>query len=185
MYTSGTTGNPKGVLISNESIITLLAGVKCLLESVNEEVTFFISIYRSHFLRTELVSLFEDADFLQNFLFLCVIYKVGWERRVSFLSSSCTYIWSGYWGVIYLDWCLNRVLAWGEYKCTTTSFSSITKYILKSDNFLFHILQDVKLLIEDIGELKPTIFCAVPRVLDRIYSGTIRIWKHLRSWLMF
>lgn len=31
--------------------------------------------------------------------------------------------------------------------------------------------QDVKLLIEDVGELKPTIFCAVPRVLDRVYSG--------------
>ncbi|XP_068644431.1 long chain acyl-CoA synthetase 4-like isoform X2 [Aristolochia californica] len=30
---------------------------------------------------------------------------------------------------------------------------------------------DVKLLVEDIGELKPTIFCAVPRVLDRIYNG--------------
>ncbi|EHA8586362.1 Acyl-coA synthetase family protein [Cocos nucifera] len=29
---------------------------------------------------------------------------------------------------------------------------------------------DVKLLVEDIGELKPTIFCAVPRVLDRIYT---------------
>lgn len=32
-------------------------------------------------------------------------------------------------------------------------------------------MQDVKLLIEDIGELKPTIFCAVPRVMDRVYSG--------------
>ncbi|KAJ7945044.1 Long chain acyl-CoA synthetase [Quillaja saponaria] len=67
MYTSGTTGDPKGVMISNESIITLLAGVKCLLESVNES--------------------------------------------------------------------------------------------------------DVKLLLEDIAQLKPSIFCAVPRVLDRIYSG--------------
>ena len=38
MYTSGTTGDPKGVIISNESIITLLAGVKRLLESVNEQV---------------------------------------------------------------------------------------------------------------------------------------------------
>jgi long-chain acyl-CoA synthetase len=28
-------------------------------------------------------------------------------------------------------------------------------------------------LVEDIGELKPTIFCAVPRVLDRIYGGTL------------
>lgn len=34
-------------------------------------------------------------------------------------------------------------------------------------------LQDVKLLTEDLGELKPTVFCAVPRVLDRIYSGNI------------
>ena len=31
--------------------------------------------------------------------------------------------------------------------------------------------QDVKLLVEDIGVLKPTIMCAVPRVLDRIFSG--------------
>lgn len=32
-------------------------------------------------------------------------------------------------------------------------------------------LQDVKLLMEDIAELKPTIFIAVPRVLDRVYTG--------------
>ena len=38
MYTSGTTGDPKGVMISNDSIVTLLAGVKRLLESVNEAV---------------------------------------------------------------------------------------------------------------------------------------------------
>ena len=39
MYTSGTTGDPKGVMISNQSIITLIAGVKRLLESVNEKVS--------------------------------------------------------------------------------------------------------------------------------------------------
>lgn len=47
-------------------------------------------------------------------------------------------------------------------------------------NFVFHDnmstiysmwLQDVKLLMEDIAELKPTIFIAVPRVLDRVYTG--------------
>ncbi|KAL2234654.1 UNVERIFIED_CONTAM: Long chain acyl-CoA synthetase 4, partial [Sesamum indicum] len=31
--------------------------------------------------------------------------------------------------------------------------------------------KDVKLLVEDIVELQPSVFCAVPRVLDRIYSG--------------
>ena len=38
MYTSGTTGNPKGVLISNASIICLIAGVDRLLNCVNEKV---------------------------------------------------------------------------------------------------------------------------------------------------
>uniref|UniRef100_A0A6N2JZ37 Long-chain-fatty-acid--CoA ligase n=1 Tax=Salix viminalis TaxID=40686 RepID=A0A6N2JZ37_SALVM len=39
MYTSGTTGDPKGVLISNDSIVTLIAGVRSLLESVKESLT--------------------------------------------------------------------------------------------------------------------------------------------------
>lgn len=39
---------------------------------------------------------------------------------------------------------------------------------------LFH-LQDVKLLTQDLVELRPTIFCAVPRVLDVIYTGMIII----------
>lgn len=40
MYTSGTTGDPKGVMISNKSIISLIAGVQRLLECVNEEVVY-------------------------------------------------------------------------------------------------------------------------------------------------
>jgi long-chain acyl-CoA synthetase len=38
MYTSGTTGDPKGVLISNASIICLIAGVDRILNYVDEEV---------------------------------------------------------------------------------------------------------------------------------------------------
>lgn len=41
MYTSGTTGDPKGVMISNESIITLIAGVDRLLSCMNEQVIFY------------------------------------------------------------------------------------------------------------------------------------------------
>ena len=40
--------------------------------------------------------------------------------------------------------------------------------------------QDVKLLVEDIGVLKPTIMCAVPRVLDRIFSGKELVMACLR-----
>ena len=29
-------------------------------------------------------------------------------------------------------------------------------------------------LVDDIGELKPTLFCGVPRVFDRIYAGTMQ-----------
>lgn len=38
MYTSGTTGDPKGVMISNESILTLISGVNHHMETMNEEV---------------------------------------------------------------------------------------------------------------------------------------------------
>ncbi|KAK9274455.1 hypothetical protein L1049_021702 [Liquidambar formosana] len=104
MYTSGTTGDPKGVMISNESIVTLIAGVKRLLESVNEELS--------------------EKDVYLSYLPLAHIFDRVIEEL--FISHGASI---GFWR------------------------------------------GDVKLLVEDIGELKPTIFCAVPRVLDRIYSG--------------
>ncbi|KAH1223289.1 Long chain acyl-CoA synthetase 4 [Glycine max] len=104
MYTSGTTGDPKGVLISNESIITLLAGVKRLLESVNEQLT--------------------EKDVYISYLPLAHSF----DRVIEEI-----FIWHG----ASIGFCRG----------------------------------DVKLLIDDVGELKPTIFCAVPRVLDRVYSG--------------
>uniref|UniRef100_A0A7N0ZXW2 Long-chain-fatty-acid--CoA ligase n=1 Tax=Kalanchoe fedtschenkoi TaxID=63787 RepID=A0A7N0ZXW2_KALFE len=104
MYTSGTTGDPKGVLISNESIVTLIAGVRRLLESVNEALT--------------------EKDVYLSYLPLAHIFDRVIEEM--FISHGAAI---GFWR------------------------------------------GDVKLLTEDISELKPSIFCAVPRVLDRIYGG--------------
>ncbi|EPS71028.1 hypothetical protein M569_03729, partial [Genlisea aurea] len=104
MYTSGTTGDPKGVMISNNSIVTLIAGVKCLLKNVNESIT--------------------SDDVYLSYLPLAHIFDRAIEECMINHGASIGF-WRG----------------------------------------------DVKLLVEDIGELKPTIFCAVPRVLDRIYSG--------------
>ncbi|WJX60227.1 Long chain acyl-CoA synthetase 4 [Trifolium repens] len=104
MYTSGTTGDPKGVLISNQSIITLLAGVKRLLETVDEKLG--------------------EKDVYLSYLPLAHIFDRVIEEAFIWHGASIGF-WRG----------------------------------------------DVKLLIEDLGELKPTIFCAVPRVLDRVYSG--------------
>lgn len=104
MYTSGTTGDPKGVMISNNSIVTLIAGVKRLLESVNESLSV--------------------KDVYLSYLPLAHIFDRVIEE--CFINHGASI---GFWR------------------------------------------GDVKLLVEDIGELKPTIFCAVPRVLDRIYAG--------------
>ncbi|XP_071707321.1 long chain acyl-CoA synthetase 4-like [Rutidosis leptorrhynchoides] len=104
MYTSGTTGDPKGVLISNNSIVTLIAGVRRLLDSANESLT--------------------EKDVFLSFLPLAHIFGRVIEECFIHHGGSIGF-WRG----------------------------------------------DIKLLTEDIGELKPTIFCAVPRVLDRIYSG--------------
>ncbi|RWW23783.1 hypothetical protein GW17_00011953 [Ensete ventricosum] len=37
MYTSGTTGDPKGVMVSNDSIVTFIAGANCLLGNAKAE----------------------------------------------------------------------------------------------------------------------------------------------------
>ncbi|CAI9759352.1 unnamed protein product [Fraxinus pennsylvanica] len=104
MYTSGTTGDPKGVMISNNSIVTLIAGVKRLLGSVEESLT-VNDVYLSYLPLAHIFDRVIEECFINH------------GASIGF--------WRG----------------------------------------------DVKLLVEDIGELKPTILCAVPRVLDRIYSG--------------
>ncbi|XP_011074379.1 long chain acyl-CoA synthetase 4-like [Sesamum indicum] len=104
MYTSGTTGDPKGVMISNNSIVTLIAGVKHMLESVNEALTV--------------------NDVYLSYLPLAHIF----DRVIE-------------------ECFINQGAAIGFWR------------------------GDVKLLVEDIVELQPSVFCAVPRVLDRIYSG--------------
>ncbi|KAB2000875.1 hypothetical protein ES319_D12G261600v1, partial [Gossypium barbadense] len=102
MYTSGTTGDPMGVMISNCSIVTLIAGVKHLVESVNEELT--------------------EKDVNLSYLPLAHIF--------------------------------DRV---------------IEEFFISRGALMGFCRGDVKLLVDDI-ELKSSIFCAVPRVLDRVHS---------------
>ncbi|KAM3379884.1 long chain acyl-CoA synthetase 4 isoform X2 [Capsicum galapagoense] len=104
MYTSGTTGEPKGVMLSNKSIVTIMAGVHRILECVNESLTM--------------------DDIYISYLPLAHIFDRAIEECFINIGASIGF-WRG----------------------------------------------DVKLLTEDLAELKPTIFCAVPRVLDRIYAG--------------
>ncbi|XP_031261184.1 long chain acyl-CoA synthetase 2-like [Pistacia vera] len=104
MYTSGTTGEPKGVVLTNEVIMTEVLSIDQLFEITDKG-------------RSE-----EDTYF--SFLPLAHIYDQTMENYCIYKGCSIGF-WRG----------------------------------------------DVRYLMDDIQELKPTIFCGVPRVYDRIYTG--------------
>ncbi|KAJ4797512.1 Long-Chain Acyl-CoA Synthetase [Rhynchospora pubera] len=104
MYTSGSTGEPKGVMISNQNILSMIAGMIRMLQSSNLSL--------------------DDTDVYISYLPLAHMLDRGLEELFIFNGASIGF-WRG----------------------------------------------DVKGLIEDMGMLKPTYFCAVPRVLERIYEG--------------
>ncbi|KAJ8747636.1 hypothetical protein K2173_012812 [Erythroxylum novogranatense] len=106
MYTSGTTGEPKGVVLRNEAIIAEVLSV--------DQIIFLTDIPAGE----------DDAYF--SFLPLAHVYDQIIET-----------------------YCIHKGAKIGFWR------------------------GDVRYLMEDIQELKPSIFCGVPRVFDRICNGTM------------
>ncbi|WOL20681.1 long chain acyl-CoA synthetase 2 [Canna indica] len=104
MYTSGTTGEPKGVILTNKAIIA---------EVINNE---------HMLLETDKVFTEEDSYF--SYLPLAHVFDQIFENYCIYKGASIGF-WQG----------------------------------------------DVRYLMEDIQQLKPTLFCGVPRIYDRIYTG--------------
>ncbi|KAK9108757.1 hypothetical protein Sjap_016817 [Stephania japonica] len=104
MYTSGTTGDPKGVLLTNEAVVAEVFSIDKLLQESDKVVT--------------------EWDTYFSFLPLAHIFDQIIETYCIYKGASIGF-WQG----------------------------------------------DIRYLVEDIHVLKPTIFCAVPRVFDRIYTS--------------
>lgn len=119
MYTSGTTGNPKGVMITHESLVAAIAGCNQYLESFNE-------------------SLGPDDAYL-SFLPLAHVFDRLAEEFMLHRGGSVGY-WQG----------------------------------------------EIPKVLDDIKALRPTLFCGVPRVFDRIYAGiNEQLRSNLVKWAVF
>ncbi|KAL2477063.1 Long chain acyl-CoA synthetase 2 [Forsythia ovata] len=104
MYTSGTTGEPKGVILNNGAFMAEVLSMDQLLLETDKQGT--------------------EEDVYFSFLPLAHIFDQIIETYCVYRGSSIGF-WQG----------------------------------------------DIRYLIEDLVVLKPTIFCGVPRVYDRIYTG--------------
>ncbi|KAH7664965.1 long-chain acyl-CoA synthetase protein [Dioscorea alata] len=104
MYTSGTTGDPKGVILTNRAVITQVINTEQLILETDKAVT--------------------EEDTYFSFLPLAHIFDQIIENYCIYKGASIGF-WQG----------------------------------------------DVRYLMEDLQQLKPTLFCGVPRVFDRIYTG--------------
>ncbi|KAL3597304.1 hypothetical protein D5086_008941 [Populus alba] len=109
MYSSGTTGEPKGVIVANGALMAEVLSV--------DQMTFFL---------TDRVAAEEDS----YFSFLPLAHVCG-----QIIENCCIYKGAsiGFWR------------------------------------------GDVRNLMEDVQELKQSIFCGVPRVYNRIYTGKVSV----------
>ncbi|CAA7393849.1 unnamed protein product [Spirodela intermedia] len=104
MYTSGTTGDPKGVRLTNGAVIGEVVTTELLLQETDKVVT--------------------EEDSYFSFLPLAHVFDQIMENYCIYKGASIGY-WRG----------------------------------------------DVRYLMEDLRELKPTIFCGVPRIYERVYTS--------------
>ena len=104
MYTSGTTGDPKGVMLKHSAVICTVRGLTDYLEGMDWELS--------------------EEDVFMSYLPLAHIFDRATEDMFLAAGGAIAY-WQG----------------------------------------------DATKLLDDVGFAKPTLFCGVPRIFDRVYAG--------------
>lgn len=169
MYTSGTTGEPKGVILSNATFMGAVSAMDQLLIETDKKVRKYTSILFNYVL-PDFLNLTESINKATH----C---SSGYRRGcILLVPSTSPHIRPNYSNLLHSPWFFDWFLAGGKINILVFyySLSSLVNNELTIETFKTAILlnlQDIRYLIEDLLVLKPTIFCGVPRVFDRIYTG--------------
>ncbi|KAF2556607.1 hypothetical protein F2Q68_00015748 [Brassica cretica] len=138
MYTSGTTGEPKGVILSNAAIMVEVLSIDKMLQVTDRSC--------------------DTSDVFFSYLPLAHCYDQVME--IYFLSRGSSV---GYWrGDI-------RYLMDDVHALKPTVFCGVPRVYDK----LYAVLS-IRYLMDDVHALKPTVFCGVPRVYDKLYAGVMQ-----------
>ncbi|GJN04606.1 hypothetical protein PR202_ga22169 [Eleusine coracana subsp. coracana] len=144
MYTSGTTGDPKGVIITNRAIIAGVSTTDHLLEETDKVV--MLNHYFFIFMNTKL-----DKSTTYMIMEVVILYV-----RLIILTFMQVTEDDSYFSYLPLAHIFDQV---------------IENYCISKGASVGFWQGDISYLMEDVKVMKPTIFCGVPRVYDRIYTG--------------
>ncbi|KAH7620805.1 putative Long chain acyl-CoA synthetase 4 [Nannochloris sp. 'desiccata'] len=153
MYTSGTTGDPKGVELTHSGVLGAIISMKNFTDSVGVN--------------------FDENEVYLSFLPLAHIFD-RWGALLSHgaviatIASQRTFEFSVPKGGITPDDCYLSYLPLAHIFDRTAE-----ELMLHLGASIGYWRGDIKGLVDDIGALRPTLFCGVPRVFDRIYGGVM------------
>ncbi|VDL97334.1 unnamed protein product [Schistocephalus solidus] len=155
-YTSGTTGRPKGVMITHKMIVAVIGGFDMDLQEVSIKPNALLQRYSV--IRLDCAECLDTREaHLRTLLpLLASLNIIPGDVYLSFLPLAHVF------EQIVMHYCLGRGAAYGFYS------------------------GDLRNLSNDILALRPTLFCAVPRVLQRLY-GTVQsavAGSKFKTWLL-